>query len=292
MTLWVFSLGGSAQGLSVFYYGHQAVGEIGHYAVGAGGDYAAHFVGVVHGPGGEEQIGAMGLFGELGRDESGAGTELARAHFESTADGVVLVRALFNEEAGHDGGVKFADAFDGAGVKRNDDGAGGVLLLLESAYESMVHAPGRVVFHFEIKDDVVLAAEFENVFERGNALAHELAVVPEAGVEAAKFGEGEVGHIAAAVGGSFQGAIVDSHKAGVPGEVQVGLDENDPEFDGAFKRGHRVLGSVSRSTSMGDDPRLSHRSAIVAEAIGRLFPSGADGCWDCNRRIWRSAYYY
>jgi hypothetical protein len=55
-----------------------------------------------------------------------------------------------------------------------------------------------------------------------------LPVVPKSVVEAAEFCECEVGNLAAAVGGALERGVVDRDEASIPGEMEVGLDEENP----------------------------------------------------------------
>src|SRR4029077_12466849 len=122
----------------------------------------------------------------------------------------------------------------------------------------MMHAPGRVVFYFQIEEHVILAREFQHFFECGDALLHECAVVPQAGIEPPQFVEREIVYIAAPVGGSFERGIMDGHKSRIARQMQIRLDKWRTQLHGALKCRECVLRRVPRRTTMRDDPRFSH----------------------------------
>src|SRR3984957_2152849 len=147
----------------------------------------------------------------------------------------------------------------------------------------MMHAPGRVILHFQVENHIVLAREVQNFFQGWNALAHVLAVVPHAGIQASQLRQCEVAYFSAAIGGAFEGGIVDGDEARVARQMQVGLDETGAQLDGTFKRYESVLRCVAGSAAMCDDPGFSHElGAIVADnATSAICPRGR-GCGSCN----------
>src|SRR5580704_18563675 len=117
----------------------------------------------------------------------------------------------------------------------------------------MFAAPRTGRFEFEIKDDVVLFGEFEDFFERGDALAGELAAEPRTGIEAAQLGQSEIVDSAFAVRSAIAGVVMDGDEARVARELEVGLDERSSERDGATKCGQSIFRRVARRSSMCND---------------------------------------
>ena len=131
----------------------------------------------------------------------------------------------------------------------------------------------------------MLSGEFENFFERGNALSGEFAAKPGAGVEAAEFGQRQIVDSAATVGGAIYGVVVNGAESRVTGELEIGLDESGTERDGATERGESVFGRVARSSSMCyhehdyASSRFSLRATTFGQAVlrirnGRLVTTG------------------
>src|ERR1700722_11075846 len=109
----------------------------------------------------------------------------------------------------------------------------------------MMHAPGRVILHFQVENHIVLAREVQNFFQGWNALAHVLAVVPHAGIQASQLRQCEVAYFSAAIGGAFEGGIVNGDETRVARQMQVSLDETGAKWGGTFKGYKRVGGWVA-----------------------------------------------
>ena len=122
----------------------------------------------------------------------------------------------------------------------------------------MVHAPGSVVFHFQIKNHIVLLRKFQNLFQRRDPLAHELAVKPHSRIQLTQLRQSKVVDIAPPVAGALQGSVMNRHEPRVARQVQVGFNKSSPQFDGALISRERVLRGMPGRPAMRNDPRFSH----------------------------------
>src|ERR1700693_4190764 len=146
-----------------------------------------------------------------------------------------------------------------------------------------MHAPGRVIFHFQIKNHIVLARKLQNFFKSWNTLAHVLAVVPHTGIQPPQFRQGEVAYLSAAIAGAFERSIVDGDEARIACQMQVSLDKTCSQLDGTLKRYKRVLRCVAGSAPMCYDPWFSHElRAILADNGTLAICPGGRGCGSCN----------
>ena len=191
-----------------------------------------------------------GICEKSGSDEVAADCQLAGADFYGALDGIFEL--AFEEEAGHQCWLDFAERFENRGVEGNYDGAGDFTGTAKSPDQGVFAAPGAGRFQFQIEDDVMFFGELENFFERGDALAGKFAAEPGAGVEAAEFGQGEIVNFAFAVCGAVDGVVMDGDEAGVAGELEIGFDEGGAERDGAAEGGQSVFGRVAGGASMCD----------------------------------------
>src|SRR5579862_2736180 len=108
----------------------------------------------------------------------------------------------------------------------------------------MFPAPRAGRLQFEIKDDVMLFGELENVFEGGDAFACEFAAEPRTGIEAAKLVQREIVDSSMSVGCAVDGLVMDCDKTRIACELQIGLDEGGTEGHSAAERGKSVLWRV------------------------------------------------
>jgi hypothetical protein len=175
---------------------------------------------------------------------------LARANLLSLVEGIFDLP--FVEQPGHQRRFDLADASKNGGFEGNYDYSWDFGGIAECADKSVFTAPERTGLNFEIKDDVVFAGEFENFFESGDAFADEFAGEPGAGVEAARFGKGELLDGAVAIGGAFQSFVVDRNEVSVAGEVKIRFDESNALGDGATKSSKCIFRRVAGGTTMGD----------------------------------------
>src|SRR6202035_2589806 len=104
----------------------------------------------------------------------------------------------------------------------------------------MFAAPRACRLQLKIKDDIMLFAKLENIFERGNALAAEFAAEPRASIETAQFIQREVVNFAVTVGGAVDGVVMNSNKPRVARKLKIGLDERSAERHGTAECGQCV----------------------------------------------------
>src|ERR1700730_17305027 len=211
--------------------GTQSVGEIRHDAVDAKISYRTHFLGEIHGPGGQVQIRAMRLLDELRCDYRRSGTELSRAHVESSLHRFGI--RLFDQKPDHDRRIDPSYRRQCRGVEGNHDGSRGALGSSKGRHKRGVHPPSCAVFQLQIENDVMLAGEIKNFLERGNALARICPVIPQPGIDLAELRKSVVLDSAVPVGGSLKRTIVDRDKPGIARQMKVGLDEPSAQLDRA-----------------------------------------------------------
>jgi len=230
--------------------GQQAIGVVGHDAVHTGSGQHAHVRGRVDGPAHDLEVLFVGLLQEIGADQISAGDELARADLEGLLEGL-LARAVI-QQAGHEGRFDFAKTGKDGGIKGDNDAASDFVSRTKRADEGVFAAPEAVRFQLKVKDDIVLFGELENFFKGGDALAHELAGKPRAGIEAAEFGESHLVNGALAIGGAFYRLVVQGDEMGVASQVQISFDEGNTLRDGAAISGERIFRRVAGRTTVGD----------------------------------------
>jgi len=106
-------------------------------------------------------------------------------------------------------------------------------------------APGASGLEFQIKNDVMLFGEFENLIERRDALAGELTSKPGASVEAAQFEQREIMDFAVAIGGAVNRVVMNGDETGIAGKLQIGLDKSSAERHRATECSQRIFRRVS-----------------------------------------------
>jgi len=238
------------KGNLLFHAAEETVGVVGHDAVDAGGNQQAHVGGRVDGPADNLQVAFMSFLEEIGGDQVATNGKLAGANFLSLVEGIFDLP--FVEQAGHQRGFDLAEAGKNGGLEGNYDNSRNFGGITECADKSVFTAPERAGLNFEIKDNIVFARELQNFFERGDTFTDEFAGEPGAGIEAARFGEGELLDGAVAIGGAFQSFVVNGNEVCVAGEVKIRFDESNALGDGATKSSKRIFRRVAGGTTMGD----------------------------------------
>src|SRR4029077_18913020 len=133
---------------------------------------------------------------------------------------------------------------------------------MQSADNGMFHAARPRWLYLQVQADLALAAESQNLFDGGNALAGKrrrfVAGGPEPtpGIELAQLFEAPRGDRAAAAGGSLERIVVKSHQTRIAREMQVGLDEASAPLDRLAKSRHGILGRSPRRSPMRDHPHV------------------------------------
>ena len=173
---------------------------------------------------------------------------------------IILIR-LVEKQTHHRRRVDLPQRGQGRFVERNNNAALRAPRFSQRADQRMMHAPGRFVFQFEIKNHVVLGGEFDDFFQRGHALPHELSVEPQSCVELANLRQRKIFNQPFPVGGALQSRIVNRHEARVARQVQIGLDETGAQRHRALERRHGIFRRVSGSAAMRDDPGFPHEGS-------------------------------
>ena len=178
---------------------------------------------VIYGPAYDLQVFFSRGGQQPGTDQIAADSQLARADFESSIEG--LFNLAVEEQAGHQGRFNFSDIGQNCGVEGNNDSSRNFTRRSQSADERVFASKGAARLHLQVKDDVVFFGEIEDFIEGGDSFAGEFAAEPGTGVQAAQFGEGHVVNGAFPVSGAIHGFIVNGHQARIASQLQIGFDE-------------------------------------------------------------------
>jgi osmotically-inducible protein OsmY len=190
----------------------------------------------------------VGFVQEIGSDEIAANRNLARADVRGFRQDVFDL--IVEKKPGHQRGLHAAKPFENGGLERDDHDASDLLGFAKSADERMLPSPEPIGLQFKVENDIVLAGKFQDFDERGDALAHEFAAKPGAGIEAANFGECHALNGALTGSGSVDGLVVESDEVRVASEMKIGLNESDAQRGGAAEGSKGVLRGVTGSSAM------------------------------------------
>jgi len=209
----------------------------------------------------------MGFLQEIGSDEIAADGNLARADVRGFRQDVFDLMVV--KKPGHQRRLQAAKPFENAGIERDDHDPGDLLGFAKSADQRVLPSPETIGFQLQVENDIVLAGKLQNFGKRGDALAHEFAAKPGAGIEAANFRERHSLDGALTGGGAVNGFVVESDEVRVASEVKIGFNESDAQRSGAAEGSQGVLRGVAGSPTMSNGKH--GRENLLRENAGRIF---------------------
>ena len=205
---------------------------------------------IVDGPADHLKIAFVGFLQEIRSDEIAADGNLARANVASLCQDIFNL--IVEKQPGHQRGLQATKSFENAWVKRDDHHASDLLGFAKSADERVFSSPETIGLQLKIENDIVLAGKFQDFGECGDALTHEFASEPGAGIEAADFGKGHGLDRALTGGGTVDGFVVEGDEVSVASEVKIGLNESDAQRGGTAEGSQGILRGVTGSSAMSD----------------------------------------
>ena len=203
---------------------------------------------VVDRPADHLKIAFVGFLQEIGSDQIAADGNLARADVGGFRQDVFDLMVI--KKPGHQRRLQAAKSFENPRIERDDHDAGDLLSFAKSADQGVLSSPETIGFQLKVENHVVLAGKFQNFGKRGDALAHEFAAEPGAGIEAANFGERHGLDGALAGSGAVDGFVVEGDEVRIASKVKIGLNEADAQRGGTAEGSQRVFRCVAGSPTM------------------------------------------
>ena len=217
----------------------------------------------VYGPADYLQVALSRLLQEIRRHQIAAHRDLPGANLYGFLERVLNLPV--EKQSSHQRRLNPAEAGQNRGFEGDHHNPGNFAGIPQRADQDVFATPEASRFEFEVKDDIVFLGKFKNLLQRGNALPREIAGEPRARVELPDLRHGHVVDGAMTVGGSVDGFVMDSHKVGVSGQLQISLDKSHALCNGTAKSGESVFRGVTGSAPMGNG---EHVAGFLREQSG------------------------
>ena len=176
-----------------------------------------------------------------------------------------VLNLAIEKQSGHERRLNPPKAGKNSRFKRYDHNPSDLRGIAKRADQDVFTAPEAAWLKFKIKNDVVFPGEFENFLQGRHAFPREVAREPRSGVELPDLRHGHIVDGSVTVGGSVDGFVMDSHKVGVSGQLQISLDKSHALCNGTAKSGESVFRGVTGSAPMGNG---EHVAGFLREQSG------------------------
>jgi hypothetical protein len=217
-----------------------------------------HLIRLVHRPSRNLQIRKMRIIRQIRRNQVPSRANLPRPASASSLHGIR--QQLLQKQPGHNRWIVLPQAIKRPRIKRKHNRPRNVSRLLQSSRQCVVHPPRDFIFQLEIKHDIISAPKSKNLLKRRNAFTNERVIEPPASIQLLHLRKRQSAHGSRPVSRPLHVGIMHRHKLRIPRKLQISLDESSPHLHCRTKCRQSILGRITRSPAVSNNPRLSHRA--------------------------------